>query len=303
MSFSHDHGFDLRDRRRRRLALTAVAVITVALASGWAVVRLTDDSARKPLGRTLKVGYNQGSIPQSAIVKYVARETDKAHGIRVVPVPVNDANQVNGSTADGDLAANITQHAQWLKVIVANEGYEVKAVEPLFTQSFAVYSRKYDSLRDLPRGATVTIPNDPSNQSQALLVLKKAGLVRIDKDVDPLKAQIDDVSENPKRLRWHQVGLDAISRSITDVDAAVNYAYKFRVAKIPEKQRILLAKPDERFAIQLVTAGAHARDDSVTRLRKAFTDKKVDDFIARDLDEETRPARHTTGTHHEEASR
>jgi ABC-type metal ion transport system substrate-binding protein len=293
MSFQHNHGFELKNRRPRRLALGAGALALVLLSGALVAARLGGDATARPLGTTLRVGYNQGSIPQSALVKYVAAHTDDAYGIKVVPVPVNDANQVNGSTEDGALAANITQHAEWLKVIVANEGYRVRAVEPLFTQKFAVYSLQHDSLRALPDGATIALPNDPANQAQALLTLQRLGLIKLNKDIDPLTAQVDDIASNPHRFRWHQLALDAISRSLPDVDAAINYAYKFRVAKIPTSRLIASPKADKRYAIQLVVADDHAGDPGITKLRRAFANPRVDRFITHHLDKETRPAPHT----------
>ncbi|MBI0383345.1 hypothetical protein JBE27_45600, partial [Streptomyces albiflaviniger] len=290
MPFVHDHGFELKSRLPRRIAITA-ALSAVALAVGSLVAARVGGEDHPPLGKTLKVGYNQGSIPQSAIVKYIADKVDRDHGITVEPYPVNDANQVNGSTADGKLAANITQHAEWLKVIVANEGYAAKAVQPIFTQAFALYSQKYGSVRELPHGARITLPNDPANQTQALLTLQKVGLIKLKKEVDPLTAQLGDIAENPHGFRWHEVSLDAIARSLPDVDAAINYAYKFRVAKIPIKQRILLPPADERFAIQLVVGDAYADDPAITRLKAAFADPRVARFIKNNLDVETQPAK------------
>ena len=41
------------------------------------------------------------------------------------------------------------------------------------------YSYKYKSIDDIAEGATVAVPNDPSNEARALNVLVSAGLIKV----------------------------------------------------------------------------------------------------------------------------
>ena len=43
----------------------------------------------------------------------------------------------------------------------------------------AIYSTKYKKVEDIPAGATIGIPNDPSNGARALLVLADKGFIEV----------------------------------------------------------------------------------------------------------------------------
>ena len=69
-------------------------------------------------------------------------------------------------------------------------------------EPFGGYSRKYKSLAELPDGATVAILNEGSNSGRALLLLQKAGLLKLkDPEQRPGHAQ-GDIAENPKNLKF-----------------------------------------------------------------------------------------------------
>ena len=52
-------------------------------------------------------------------------------------------------------------------------GYKLVAVANTFVFPMAGYSRKIKSVSDLKNGATIAIPNDPTNLGRALLLLQK----------------------------------------------------------------------------------------------------------------------------------
>lgn len=84
-----------------------------------------------------------------------------------------------------------------------------------------IYSKRHRSLDEVRDGMTVSIPNDPTNQARALLLLKKAGWVTLRKDVDPIRASEHDVVENPKHLKLLPLEAAQLPRSQEDVDYAI----------------------------------------------------------------------------------
>jgi D-methionine transport system substrate-binding protein len=52
-------------------------------------------------------------------------------------------------------------------------------VAKVHVEPFAAYSSKYKKVADIPNGATVAIPNDPSNSGVLLLLLAKQGLLKL----------------------------------------------------------------------------------------------------------------------------
>ncbi|NHA01837.1 hypothetical protein G5V59_25175 [Nocardioides sp. W3-2-3] len=85
------------------------------------------------------------------------------------------ATRLDQATADGKYIANIYQHKHWLKQVTDSTGMKSTALGPVFQWSYSVYSTKYSSLDDLPKGATIALLNDPANTAQALWILERAG--------------------------------------------------------------------------------------------------------------------------------
>lgn len=70
----------------------------------------------------------------------------------------------------------------------------------------SVFSKKIKDLKDLPDGARVAIPNDPTNGGRALLVLQSAGLIKL-RDGAPITATPQDITENKRifnSLNWRR---------------------------------------------------------------------------------------------------
>ena len=62
----------------------------------------------------------------------------------------------------------------------------------------AVYSKKYKSLKDLPKGATVYVSNNPAEQGRFLKFFVDEGLIKIKKGVKIEDAKFSDITENKK---------------------------------------------------------------------------------------------------------
>ncbi|MGZ7246517.1 MetQ/NlpA family ABC transporter substrate-binding protein, partial [Streptococcus pyogenes] len=58
---------------------------------------------------------------------------------------------------------------------------------------------KYKTISELPDGAVISVPNDPTNESRALYLLQTAGLIKLNVSGEEL-ATIVNISENPKKL-------------------------------------------------------------------------------------------------------
>ena len=70
-------------------------------------------------------------------------------------------------------------------------------------QNFIYYSKKYKKLADLPEGAIIAIPNDPTNEGRALLLLAEAGLITLKADAG-ITATVQDIVNNPLKLKFSE---------------------------------------------------------------------------------------------------
>ena len=97
----------------------------------------------------------------------VVARVAKKNGSAVEPVVITGTASPNEALNNGDLEANAFQHIPFLKDQIKQRGYKLVPVANTLISPIAFYSKKYKSLQDLPPGAKVGIPNDPSNQTRA----------------------------------------------------------------------------------------------------------------------------------------
>jgi len=91
---------------------------------------------------------------------------------------------------------------------------------------------------DLPEGALVGVPNDPSNEGRALLVLQNVGLIKLKPDAGIL-ATVADIAENPKDIQIKELDAGVVGRAIDDLDAAVvNTDWALKASLDPDQDRI-----------------------------------------------------------------
>ena len=79
---------------------------------------------------------------------------------------------------------------------------------------------KYTDVVDIPDKATISVPNDASNESRALYLLQSAGLIKLDVSGNEL-ATIKNISSNPKNLDIKEVDAAQTASTLNSVDAAV----------------------------------------------------------------------------------
>jgi YaeC family lipoprotein len=140
-------------------------------------------------------------------------------------------------------------------------------------------SKKVKNVAKLRKGATVTIPNDPSNGGRALLLLEDAGLIKLRPNIG-VKATVLDIVSNPRKLRIREVEAAQVPRTLDDVDlAVVNSNYAIGVGLNPVKDSIYLESKTSPYAVVVATLKGHEADAKVQALVKALTSAKVRKFM------------------------
>jgi D-methionine transport system substrate-binding protein len=165
----------------------------------------------------VKVGIMSGE--DEDVWRVVVAEAGKK-GLSVETVVFNDYTQPNEALERGEIDANAFQHLPYLENQIAQHGYKISAVGYTGVWPIGVYSRKVSKVADLPEGASVGVPNDPSNEGRALRVLQNEGLIKL-KDGTGILATVTDIVENPKNLEIRELDAGILGRSIDDLDAAV----------------------------------------------------------------------------------
>ena len=143
-----------------------------------------------------------------------------------VEIVMFDANQLPAvALKDGSIDGIIQNHRPWMLTFNKENNANLEMVKPYYFHSFyAIYSAKYKKLDQIPQNAKFTIPNDPTNLSRGLIILKEAGLVALKEKTGSFYTLLD-IKDNPKNLSFVEAEIMQTARSIQDVDAVIATAY------------------------------------------------------------------------------
>jgi len=245
----------------------------VALALPW----LAGCSPHAPGdGHTLVVAAT--AVPHAEILKQVkpilARE-----GVDLEVKVFADYVQPNMQVAEKNIDLNYFQTRPYLDAFNQEHGTHLVTVVGVHIEPFGAYSRRYKSIDQLPDGATVAIPNDPSNNSRALLLLARHGLITLDDPNDAL-CTLKDITANPKHLKFKELEAAMLPRTLDEVDLAlINTNYALAAGLDPMKDALLIEGKDSPYVNYLVGRPDNLNDPRVQKLARALTSPQVKAFI------------------------
>lgn len=164
--------------------------------------------------KIIRVGVVSG--PQEAIMKVAAEVAKKQFGIELEPVIFTDYVLPNEALASGEIDANIFQHQPYLDTQIKQHHYAITAIGKTFVYPLGFYSTHIKRIQDLKQGDLVGIPNDPSNEGRALLLLSQVHLITLKSGVG-LLATPADITQNPLGLHFKELDAADISRALPDL--------------------------------------------------------------------------------------
>ncbi|KAA0577702.1 MetQ/NlpA family ABC transporter substrate-binding protein [Azospirillum sp. Sh1] len=249
--------------RFRSLASLLAGAATMAIAFGASA-------------ETIKVGVTAG--PHAQILEAVKPIAAK-DGLDIQIIEFTDYVIPNQALAGGDLDANSFQHQPYLDNQVKDRGFDLVSVGKTVVYPIGIYSKKVKSLDELPSGAKVAIPNDPTNGGRVLLLLQAKGLIKL-KDGGNLKASPIDIVENPKKLEIVELDAAQLPRSLDDVTvAAINTNFALEAGIDPVKDAIAREAADSPYANVIAVRKADKDKPWVAKLVKAYNSPEVKEFI------------------------
>jgi len=140
-------------------------------------------------------------VPHAEILEHIKPALAKEGidlQIKVFTDYVQPAAQTNEKQVDG----NFFLHQPYLEQFKKSHKNDIEVpVTKVHVEPFAAYSQKYKKVADIPDGATIAIPNDPSNSGRALLLLARNGLIKL-KDTSNISSTQKDITDNPKKLKF-----------------------------------------------------------------------------------------------------
>ncbi|AZN36605.1 MetQ/NlpA family ABC transporter substrate-binding protein [Iodobacter ciconiae] len=218
------------------------------------------------------------AVPHAELLEFVKPQLAK-EGVELKIKVFTDYVQPNMQLAEKRLDANFFQHKPYLDEFNKGKGTHLQSVALVHVEPFGAYSSKIKSLKDLSEGATVTIPNDATNSGRALLLLEKAGIIKL-KDSKNILSTTRDIVENRKKLKFRELEAATLPRVLTQVDLAlINTNYALAANLNPSKDALAIEGAQSPYANILVARPDNAASPAMKKLIAALNSPSVKAFI------------------------
>ena len=240
--------------------------------SALAFAALTSAAAAE----TIKVGVTPG--PHAQVLE-AAKAVAAKKGLDIQIVEFSDYVVPNAALEAGDLQANSFQHQPYLDNQVADRKYKIVAVGNTINFPMGIYSKKVKTWDEVKSGATLAIPNDPTNGGRVLILLRDKGIIKL-KDGVGFKPTLLDITDNPKKLKITEVDAAQLPRTLPDVDVAgINTNYASQAGLDPVKDAILREDPKGPYANIIAVRAADKDKPWVKTLVESYQSPEVKAFI------------------------
>ena len=258
-------------------ALTLAATLLITGCGGGGEPAKTDGGEKPATNEvTLKIGATP--VPHAEILEQIKPDL-KEKGITLEIVEFNDYVQPNIALNDKELDANFFQHEPYLNdFIKEHKDVKLKNAGGVHIEPMGVYSKKINDLKELSDGATVSIPNDPTNGGRSLLLLQKAGLLKLKDGVNET-ATVQDIAENPKNLQIQEVEAAQLPRTLEDVDISIiNTNFAMNADLNPMKDALFIEDKTSPY-VNIVAVREDENRDEIKALVTSLQSDKVKKFI------------------------
>ena len=237
-----------------------------------------EDSAPAGSAETVKLSVAASPTPHAEILKQCV-DVLKEQGIELVVNEYADYVVPNTAVEDGDEDANYFQHVPYLDNFNAERGTHLVSVAGVHIEPMGLYAGNSASLDAIPDGGKVAVPNDPTNEGRALLLLEAQGIIKLT-DSSNLAATPKDIAENPKNLEFVELEAANVPANLDEVDiAAINSNYALGAGLNPVEDALAIEASDSPYVNILVVKEGNENNEAVQALVKALQSDTVKDYI------------------------
>ena len=255
--------------------MKGVKILSLAFLPLFVFTAFSATAAEK---KTLVFGFSPG--PYVDIVRAGVKPYLEKKGYKVEIKEFSDWVQPNIALGNKSIDVNLYQHSVYLAKFSKEHKLDLSPVIQVPTAAIAIYSKKYTSLDGIKKGATISIPNDPSNLARTLQFLTTLKLVKIKADIDPTKASEKDIAENPLKLVFQPVEAAQLPRTLDSVDFAAvpgNYAISSGIWSTAIKREVLIDKYVNVIAVRTEDLNSQFAKDIKEAVESADFIKAIDD--------------------------
>jgi D-methionine transport system substrate-binding protein len=227
-------------------------------------------------GITLKVG--AAAVPHAEILNFIKSRL-REQGINLEVIVIDEEGWMNPALAEKQIDANYFQHVPYLQSVAREKKYDFVVAAKVHVEPIGFYSSKIRSISELKTGATIAIPNNPSNEYRTLALLEKHGLIKLRQGIKDFEATPRDISENPRRFKFVEVESAQLVRSLEDVDGALINTNYVLDAKMDPSSSLFREDADSPYVNVLVVRKGDEHRPEIQKLVAAVTSPEVKRFM------------------------
>lgn len=227
----------MKKRHSGLIALVVIVIIVIGGLVGFIHQRTTQQNKVVRLGL---VGTDSQPVWNNV------RQRLKKQGITIKYVTFNDYVQPDVALKEGKIDMHSCLTRYYFDSYNKREHAHLTSIGNTVISPLGVYSKKYQNIKDLPDGVTVAITNEPTTLGRGLNVLQSAGLIKVKKS-SGIKPSLNDITSNPKNLKFKEVDPATAARALNSVDASIingNYAEAANLN--PKKDAIYLEPVNQK---------------------------------------------------------
>ena len=263
--------------KKKLLSLALATILTAGLVTGCGSSTSSSDqssSQDNTQKKTITVAASQ--TPHSEILAEAAKILEK-QGYELKVTVFDDYVQPNNVVESGEFDAN------YMEQFNKENGTHIVNAGGIHYEPFGIYPGTKKKLDDLAEGDTIAIPNDTTNEARALLLLQDNGLLTL-KDGAGLTATINDIKENPKKLKFQELEAAQVAKVKDEVAFVVlNGNYALEAGYSVSKDSIAYEKADSEAAKTYVNIigvkEGNENSDGIKALVKVLKSDDIKKFI------------------------
>ncbi|PFF71077.1 methionine ABC transporter substrate-binding lipoprotein MetQ [Bacillus thuringiensis] len=229
-----------------------------------------------------KLVVGASNVPHAVILEKAKPLLEKK-GVKLEIKKFQDYVLPNKTLANKELDANYFQGLPYLKKEMEEKKYDFEVAGKIHIEPIGIYSLKYKNLKDLPNGATIIMSNAVTDHGRGLAILQKEGILKIKGGIEPVKATVRDIAENPKNLKFKtdiEPGLLAQMYNNKEGDAIlINANYAIDAKLNPRKDAIALEGNDSPYVNVVAVRKGDKDKKEIKALVEVLHSKEIEDFI------------------------
>ncbi|MBE6058988.1 MAG: hypothetical protein E7215_02255 [Clostridium sulfidigenes] len=248
---------------KKILALITVAIVAISFVSCGNKQAVEKEETNK---KNIKIGVMAITEPIAKLLAEGMKE--KGYNIEIVTY---DGNHLPATALkDNSIDGVILNHNPWIQKFNKENNCNLVMVQPyLYYGQTNMYSKKYESIKDIPDNGKITIQGDPANMDRNLRFLEKAGLLKLGEKSGEFYT-ILDIKENPKNLTLIEAEITAVARNYKDVDAMISGATIAIKGGVPKEDIIMEDPTSKDYQLGLIVRNDEEKSEWVKACNEVF---------------------------------